>query len=266
MNPVKGIILDLDGTLCLGEEIIPTAPEAIASLRAMELPIVFLSNTIDTPTQYAARLSRFGINTDPEDILQASSILIRYLKKEMPNAIVFAIGEAPLLEMLAEHFELSEDPGKIDVVVASFDRDFDYRKLTIGFKALKRGARFLATNVDATCPLPEGELPDAGVVVAALETCTGMKLELNVGKPSSLMLEAALDRISLNAADIILVGDRLETDILMGIHAGVRTVLVLTGVTQRADLRQSENQPDVVLESIAELPGWIQSIKNKGGS
>ena len=160
------------------------------------------------------------------------------------------------------HFKLSEDPALIDVVVASFDRGFDYHKLTIGFQALKRGARFLATNMDATFPLPEGELPDAAAVIAALEACSKRQLELNVGKPSPLMLEAAMERLDLEAADLLLVGDRLETDILMGINAGIRTVLVLTGASQRTDLEQSQLKPDAVLDSIAELPGWIRSLMN----
>jgi len=262
MNPIKGLILDLDGTVCRGEEVIPSAPQAIAAMRAMGMRIIFLSNTIDSQIQYAARLERFGIDILPEDIIQAPLVLIRYLENEMPQATIFAIGEAPLLEALGEHFKLSEDPALIDVVVASFDRGFDYHKLTIGFQALKRGARFLATNVDATFPLPEGELPDAAAVIAALEACSKRQLELNVGKPSPLMLEAAMERLDLEAADLLLVGDRLETDILMGINAGIRTVLVLTGASQRTDLEQSQLKPDAVLDSIAELPGWIRSLMN----
>lgn len=260
MKPIKGVVLDLDGTICRGEQAIPGAAGAVNSLRSMGLSIVFLSNTIDTPLQYAARLQGMGIPADPADIVQASQALIRYLKREIPEAVIYAIGEEPLLEALREHFDLSEDPERIDVVIASFDRGFNYHKLTVGFKALKRGSRFLATNMDATCPLPQGELPDAAAIIAALEACTGRKLELNLGKPSPLMLEAAMQRLGEHAQETILVGDRLETDILMGAKAGMRTVLVLSGVTQPADIEDSAIKPDVVLASIAELPAWIRSI------
>lgn len=254
MKALQGIIIDLDGTVCRGEEIIPGAPKAIEALRRRGIHIVFVSNTIDSPSTYASRLTRHKVLTNPEDIIQTAIVLRHYLLREIPNATVFVIGEEPLLEELRPWFKLSEDPKEIDVVVASFDRGFNYHKLNIGFQALKRGARFLATNIDATCPLPEGEIPDAAPVIAALEACTGRKLDLNIGKPSTWMLEIALERLGLSTDQTLLVGDRVETDILMGKRAGMVTVLVLTGVTRRKDLDHSPVQPDYILESIVDLP------------
>jgi NagD protein len=177
----------------------------------------------------------------------------------MPGATVFAIGERPLLEELAASFRLSEDPDEIEVVVASFDRTFDYHKLNIGFQALRRGARFWATNADATCPVAGGEIPDAGAVIGALEGCSKRKVEVVVGKPSPIIVEVALERLGLPASECLMVGDRVETDTLMGHRAGMITALVLTGVTRRADLAHAPAQPDYVLESIAEVPKLLLS-------
>ena len=150
------------------------------------------------------------------------------------------------------------------MVIASFDRTFDYRKLNIGFQALRRGARFLATNADATCPVAGGEIPDAGAVIGALEGCSKRQVELVVGKPSPHIIEAALEQLDRPASHCLMVGDRLETDILMGQRAGMATALVLTGVTRREDLTHAPLQPDYVLDSIAELPGLLEGdVKGK---
>jgi HAD superfamily hydrolase (TIGR01450 family) len=178
----------------------------------------------------------------------------------MPGVVVYPVGEPPLLEELtAAGFRLSEDPDEIDVVIASFDRTFDYRKLNIAFQALRRGARFFATNADATCPVEGGEIPDAAAVIGALEGCSKRKLELVVGKPSPLIVEVALEGLGRRAHECLMVGDRVETDILMGQRAGMTTILVLTGVTRREDLAHAPVQPDHVLENIAGIPRLFTS-------
>ena len=254
MSRPPGIILDLDGTIYRGERAIPGAAEAVERLRRRACPIVFVTNALQSRAEHAVKLARFGIPADPDEIINAPAALTYYLCRHMPEATVFALGEPPLLEELAAHFRLSTDPDEIDVVVASFDPAFDYRKLYIAFQALRRGARFLATNADATCPVAEGELPDAGAVIGALEGCTGRKVELVVGKPSPIIVEMALERLGRSAHECIIVGDNLESDIVMGHRAGMTTVLVLTGVTRREALAQAVVQPDYVLESIAEVP------------
>jgi len=171
--------------------------------------MVFVSNKpLQSRTDYAAKLTRLGVPTQPDDVINSSLVLTRYLGREMPGATVFAIGEPSLLEELAAGFRLSEDPDEIEVVIASFDRTFDYRKLNIGFQALRRGARFFATNADATCPIAGGEIPDAAAVIGALEGCSKRKVELVVGKPSPLIVEVALERLGLPAGECLMVGDR----------------------------------------------------------
>lgn len=256
MRHYQGYIFDLDGTIYLGDKIIPHAPETIADLRQRGYGVVFLSNKpLEQRQSYADKLTRLGIPTSPDDVINSSLALARYLTREMPGATVYAIGEPPLLEELtAAGLRLSEKPAEIEAVIASFDRTFDYRKLDIGFQALRRGARFLATNADRTCPVNGGEIPDAAAMIGALEGCSGRKVELVVGKPSLLIMEMVLAQLQLPADACLMVGDRLETDILMGHRAGVDTALVLTGITKRDALSDSSIQPDYILDSIANLP------------
>ena len=255
MKYYQGYIFDLDGTIYLGEEIIPHAPESIAKLRQRGSRVLFLSNKpLEQRQTYAKKLTQMGIPASPDDVINSSLALARYLTQEMPGATVFAIGEPPLLkELTTAGFHLSENPSEIEAVIASFDRTFDYRKLDIGFQALRRGARFLATNADRTCPVNGGEIPDAAAMIGALEGCSGRKVELVVGKPSLLIMEMVLAQLQLPADACLMVGDRLETDILMGHRAGVDTALVLTGITKRDALLDSSIQPDYVLDSIADL-------------
>lgn len=259
MLDYRGYIFDLDGTVYRGENAIPGAPETIAELRRRGCGVVFLSNKPLQPRQvYAEKLTRLGIPTSTDEVINSSLVLAQYLVREMAGTTLFVIGEAPLLdELAAAGLSLSERSEEIEVVVASFDRTFDYRKLNIGFQALRLGARFFATNADRTCPVEGGEIPDAAAVIGALEGCSGRKVELVAGKPSSLIVEVAIERLGLPADACLMVGDRLETDILMGKRAGMSTALVLSGVTRREDLAHSPVVPDYTLESIADITGPI---------
>jgi len=258
VGKLTGIILDLDGTVYRGGQLISGAREAIAELRRQGYSLVFTTNALESPAWYAARLTELGIPAVSDDVITAPLVMMRYLNRHMPGANVFAIGDPPLLDVLRTGFRLSDDPEKIDAVVVSCDQTFDSYKLNIGFQALRRGARFLAVNADATCPIPGGELPDAGAVIGALEGCSKRRVEMVAGKPSALMMEAILERLRCSAGECLLVGDGLETDILMGYRASMLTALVLTGVTGPADLAHAPVQPDYVLGSIAEVP-WLLS-------
>jgi len=252
---LQGIISDLDGTIYRGEKAIPGAPEVIRRVREKGIKVVFISNKpLERREAYAEKLTQLGIPTRPEEVVNSSLVMARYLAREMPGAVVFVIGEQPLLEELAAAgMRFSENPSEIEAVIASFDRTFDYRKLNIAFQALKRGARFLATNADASCPVEGGEIPDAGAVIGALKGCTGRDVELVVGKPSTLMVQTALEMLGLPPEQCLIVGDRLETDILMGKQAGLVTALVLTGVTDAQTLAKSPIKPDYILGSIHDL-------------
>ena len=193
----KGVILDLDGTVYRGDRLIPGSRQTIEWLLANDCPVVYISNKpLNSRADYAAKLTRLGIPTHPEQVLHSSWALVRYLQEAMPEATIYAIGEEPLLNEISGSFQLSQDLEKIDAVVASFDRQLDYQKLNIAFQAIKRGARFLATNADITCPVEGGEVPDAGAVIAYLETCSGKKVEAVAGKPSPLIVEMGLKKLA----------------------------------------------------------------------
>jgi HAD superfamily hydrolase (TIGR01457 family) len=256
---LKGFIFDLDGTIYLSERLVPGADRVIRLLRETGRKVCFLSNkALQTRENYAAKLTRLGIPTTPEEVINSSFVMIRYLAGRAPGARVFAIGETPFVEELQRAgFTICEDPARIEWVIASFDRTFDYRKLYIAYQAIKRGAHFVATNPDRTCPIEGGELPDCAGVIAHLEAVTLRKVEVIVGKPSPFTIEAILEILGLPAAECILVGDRIETDIRMGRESGMKTALVMTGVTDEETLRASPFQPDYVFKSIAELPAIL---------
>ncbi len=250
-----GYIFDLDGTIYLSERLIPGAREVVEKLKGLSKKIVFLSNKpLQTREDYAAKLTRLGIPTTPEEVINSSRVMARWLAENSPGATIYVIGEPSLLEeMTREGFHISEKPEEIQYVIASFDRTFDYRKLNIALQAIKRGASFVATNPDRTCPIDGGEIPDCAAMIGAVEGATGKKVETIVGKPSDIMIRVAVKTMGLRPQECILIGDRLETDIFMGKKAGMATALVLTGVTKRDGLKQSNIQPDYVWESVAEI-------------
>lgn len=248
----RAYIFDQDGTLYLGDRVLPGAVETVAILRASGSRTIFLSNNpTKTRNQYAVKLTALGIPTGIEDIINSSFVMVQWLKANTPHARLFIVGEDPLIgELRSAGFTLSENAREIEVVVASFDRSFDYRKLQIAFDAIKHGARLVATNPDRFCPTLSGGEPDCAAVIAAIEACTGVKCDPIVGKPSPIMVKTVMDLLELPPSDCIMVGDRLETDIRMGMEAGMDTCLVLTGDATRESLAASGLNPTYVLESI----------------
>ena len=256
----RGFLLDLDGTVYRGERLIPGADRVVARLRAAGCRVVFLSNKpIDSRETYAAKLTDLGIPTEVEDVINSSLVMARYLAQRTPGAKVIAIGEPPLLQELTRAgLRITEDANGARWVVIAFDRTFDYQKLNLALQASRHGAQLVATNPDQTCPVEGGEIPDCGAIIGAIEGCTGQRVETVVGKPSPIMLSAALDRVDLAATACLLVGDRPETDVQMGIAAGVDTALVLTGVTQAGTEPTDDRlRPTYVLDSITELERFL---------
>ena len=256
----RGYIFDLDGTIYLGNDLLPGAHRLVTELRARGCRTVFLSNNpTRDPAMYAQKLSRMGLETPVTDILNTVVTMTAWLRHHKPGARVFVIGEAPLRAAIEQAgFELTEDPSRIDVVVASYDRGFDYRKLQVAFDALWRYRRavLVTTNPDAYCPFPGGRgEPDSAAIVAAIEACAGVQCSANVGKPDRIMIETVLRILGLPAAECIVVGDRLYTDIAMAVDGGMDSALVLTGETTPAMLEQAPaaHRPTHVLHRIDDL-------------
>lgn len=253
--PYRGFIVDLDGTVYRGERLLPGAKAAVAALRDAGRRVCFLSNKpIASRADYAAKLTRLGVPTDVDEVINSSYVLARYLAREAPGARCFVIGEPPLVAELERAGLAPVDGPEVDWVVVAFDRTFAYRKLEIALRAVTRhGARLIGTNPDRTCPTEDGEIPDAAGMIGAVEGVTGRRVDPIVGKPSPITLRVALERLGLPAADCAVVGDRLETDIAMGKAAGLATVLVLTGITAPGDPAIARWRPDHVLASLEDL-------------
>jgi HAD superfamily hydrolase (TIGR01450 family) len=255
-----GYLFDLDGTLYLGDELLPGAKRLIDGLRERGRRVLFLSNNpTKDPVMYAEKLTRLGIPATPHDVVNPLVTLAAWLRAEAPGARVFVIGSDPLQRAVIEAgCEPCEDPELIDVVVASYDTSFDYRKLQIAFDTLwlHRRARLVTTNPDAYCPMPGGRgEPDAAAIVAAIEACTGAQCEVNLGKPDPVMARTALTVLGLAPQDCVMVGDRLYTDVAMALDAGLDAALVLTGESTQdmVDELPSHRRPQYVLERVDDL-------------
>jgi len=254
----KGYIFDLDGTVYLSERLIPRADEVVAGLRRQGGRVAFLSNkAIQTRETYAAKLNRLGIPVRTDDVINSSLVTARCLAQEAPSARIYVVGERSLVEELQRAgLRPAADPLRTDFVILSFDRTFHYGKLHFAYIAVMHGARIWATNADRTCPFEEGQVPDAASVIGAVEACTGAKVERVLGKPSPDIMRVAAEQMGVPLAECIMVGDRLETDMVMGRAAGAATALVLTGVTTHEALAASDVRPDFVLDSVADMLEW----------
>lgn len=262
MRTYQTYLFDLDGTIYLGDELLPGASQTISRLKETGAAIRYVTNN---PTRlasdYARKLTSLGITTAAEEVITSVTATTRWLKSNAPSARVFAIGEAPLIQALSDAgIRLSDDPAEIDIVLASFDRTFTYEKLQIAFDALwfHRRAVLLATNPDKYCPYPGGRgEPDAAAIVAAIEASTGVRVEETFGKPGPLLARMALNSIPrpVEVGQCVMVGDRLHTDIAMGKNAGMDTALVLTGDSTREEVEESGTEPTWVIDTLAELLG-----------
>lgn len=256
--PYHGYLFDLDGTIYLGERLIPGAGEALARLKDRGARVIYMTNKpLYSPDDYAHKLSRLGIPARPDEVLTSSLALASHMALHCPAARVLLVGEGQVAhDLKAAGCRLVEEPAEAEVVVLAWDRGFTYGKLDAAMQALRAGAHFLATNPDVACPMGEGRfVPDCGALIAALAACSGRAPDFVAGKPNPGMAEAALQRLELRPQDCLLVGDRLMTDIVCGRRAGVTTALVMTGVTDAAGLAAAseEARPDYVLDSVANL-------------
>ncbi|CAH0117628.1 HAD-IIA family hydrolase [Paenibacillus sp. CECT 9249] len=255
MDHFSGYIFDLDGTIYLGDHAIDGAVETIRRLQQSGKKLLFLTNkTIDSRENYVTKLNKMGINVTLDNLLNPTVVTIHYLQDNYNNAKVYVIGE----DMIKEEFKrngirFASTPEDTDIVVLSWDRQFHYDHLNFAYQAIKRGAIPIATNPDRTCPVPEGDVPDCGGMIGAVEGTTGKRVETIIGKPSVLMALTALDILQLEAKDCLMVGDRIETDVLMGKQAGMNTALVMTGVTQHEDVASAAVKPDYILDTVFDI-------------
>jgi 4-nitrophenyl phosphatase len=248
----KSLIIDLDGVLYRGNEPIEGAREFIALLQREEIPFLLLTNnSTRTPGRYVEKLAKMGIVVGESDVLTSAQATALYLERiAPPGARVYAIGEEGLRAALGEKYILTED--KADFVVVDMDSELTYEKLRVATLLIRGGAGFIATNPDKTLPTEEGLIPGNGAILAALEAATGVA-PFVVGKPEPAIFDLALARMGVGKEGAVVIGDRLETDILGGWRAGLITILVLSGATSRQELENSPVKPDLVFEDVRQL-------------
>lgn len=250
-----GLLVDLDGVVWIGREPIPGSAEALAALLAQGKEICFVTNNPTRPPErYAERLREMGVEVGPERIVTAGMVVARLAGEAAGGGGAFVIGAEPLKEMVAGAGPklLEGEAGRsADVVVVSGHRGFDYEELLTAKQALDGGAALLATSHDPTMPMPGGDWPGTGAVLAAVETASGREATIG-GKPERHLFELALEAIGCPER-VAMVGDRIASDIDGGRAAGLATVLVLTGASTRADAEAGTPPPDHVVENLAAL-------------
>lgn len=253
-------VFDLDGTIYLGDELLPGAKRLIDTLRAQNIPVRFLSNNpTKDPQMYVEKLAGLGIDAPIGDIANTVVTMTRWLLAHHPEATVFPIAEQPLIDALAQAgIAMSDDPEQIDIVIASYDRGFNYKKLQIAFDAIwyHKRAFLVGTNPDKYCPFPGGRgEPDCAAIIAAIEACTGTTCQLTVGKPNPITIHESLSGLDIPLERCVMVGDRLHTDIKMAVDTGMKSALVLTGDSNLADVAACDpaDRPTWIIEQIDHL-------------
>ncbi len=257
---VKAVLLDLDGTIYKGKTAIPGANETMEKLRSSGIKLFFVTNAATrSRVGVAEKLAGMGIRAEEEEMYCTTYATARYITKNHPGKTVFCIGEQGMKDEFGKHGITVVEDDSAGIVVVGLDRTIDYKKLSIGYRAIGKGAEFIGTNGDVVYPVEDGFLPGAGALVAAVESCTGKKPFI-IGKPESYFAELINEEKKLDKSEMIIVGDRLDTDIRFGNNTGIKSVLVLTGVTKREDIEKSKDKPDYVIESINELPSILEGL------
>jgi NagD protein len=247
-----GFLIDMDGVIYRGKQLIPGADRFIITLVDRDIPFAFLTNNSQrTRRDVALKLRRMGIPADESHIFTCAMATARFLADQKPGGTAFVIGEGGLLQALHKNgYTIVED--EPDYVVVGEGRTFNMEIVEHAVRLILRGSKLVATNIDPNCPTAHGLRPGCGAIVAMLEAATGLKA-FSVGKPSPVMMRAARKELGLATDETIMIGDTMETDILGGVEMGYRTVLVLSGSTRRDDLARYAYRPDLVIDSIAEM-------------
>jgi NagD protein len=248
----RGFLIDMDGVLYRSSQLIPGAVEFIRLLQRWEIPFLFLTNNSQrTRRDVATKLSRMGMPVGEDHIFTCSMATARFLARQKPGGTAYVIGEGGLLTALHQNGYSVVDKSP-DYVVVGEGRTLSFENLELAVQMVLDGAKLIATNLDPNCPTNTGTRPGCGAIVSLIEAATGIKA-FSVGKPSPVMMRSARKELGMASSETIMIGDTMETDIVGGVQMGYRTILVLTGGTQVEDLPKYAYQPDIVVDSIADL-------------
>lgn len=256
MKAYKAYLIDLDGTMYRGKDRIEEASDFVKALQKKKVNYRFVTNnSSQRPEQIVEKLLRFDIPASKEQVMTSSLAAASYISQQQPGASVYFIGEEGLEYALKEAGLTITDKNP-DFVVVGIDRSISYEKLAQACLAVRAGAKFYSTNSDIAIPTERGLLPGNGSLTSVIEVSTGVKPKY-IGKPESIIMEQALKDVNVAKEEALMVGDNYHTDILAGIRAGVDTLMVFTGVTQKAEMPAFADQPTYKIDSLEE---WIKYI------
>lgn len=255
---ILSYLTDMDGVLVHEDHMVPGADEFLAELRAEEIPfLVLTNNSIRTPRDLQARLRQTGLEIPGHSIWTSALATASFLNEQRPGGTAYVVGESGLTTALHEiGYVLTEvDP---DYVVLGETRTYSFEAITTAIRLVERGARFIATNPDPTGPSRDGVLPATGSVAALITRATGRD-PYYIGKPNPLMMRSALRRIDAHSQTSVMIGDRMDTDVISGMEAGMRTILVTSGISTKISVEQYPYRPTTVLSSVADLLGRVRN-------
>ena len=259
-RPVRTWLTDMDGVLVREEDPIPGAKEFIAALREHGIPfLVLTNNSIFTPRDLRQRLLRSsGIDVPEESIWTSALATAQFLDDQRPCGTAYVVGEAGLTAAVHDigYVMTDQDP---DYVVLGETRTYSFEAITRAIRLINAGARFIATNPDPSGPSAQGMLPATGSVAALISTATG-RAPYFIGKPNPLMMRSALNRLEAHSETTVMIGDRMDTDIISGLEAGMRTILVATGATERRDVQNFPYRPTQIVDSIADVVPLVSQL------
>ncbi len=247
-----GYLIDMDGVIYRGAELIPGADDFINRLRTRQIPFLFLTNNSQrTRRDIATKLQRMGFDIEESHVFTCAMATAQFLAAQKPNGTAYVIGEGGLLQALHTngYSIVDHDP---DYVVVGEGRTLTFEILENAVQMVINGAKLVATNLDPNCPTQNGIRPGCGAITAMIESATNTKA-FSVGKPSPVMMRAARKALALRSSEVTMIGDTMETDILGGVQMGYHTILVLSGGAAKDDLKNFAYQPDIVVNSVADL-------------
>lgn len=257
MPPVSAWLSDMDGVLVKENRALPGATDFLAALEKTGTPfLVLTNNSIFTNRDLSARLANSGLNVPEERIWTSANATAAFLSQQSPRSSAFVIGEAGLTTALhgAGYVMTDQNP---EYVVLGETRSYDFNAITRAIRLIERGAKFIATNPDVTGPSDEGTLPATGSIAAMIQAATG-KSPYFIGKPNPVMIRAGLNKIGAHSETAAMVGDRMDTDVLAGVEAGLRTFLVLSGSTSRDEVEQFPFRPFGIHNGIGDLVQYVK--------
>jgi HAD superfamily hydrolase (TIGR01457 family) len=249
MENISGFMIDMDGTVYKGGNVIKGAPEFIERLKAKKIPFVFLTNNSSSDRKhYHKKLIKMGFGVSIDNILTSTIATITYIKKYHPERTVYPLGTPGFVNEIIE-LGLTVTDTDPDIVLLSFDTTITYEKINNAYQFLKKGAKFIATHPDDLCPTEDGYDIDIGPFIRMLESMTNVKATV-IGKPNTLMVKMAAETMNVPLENMVMIGDRIYTDIKMASDAGIRSIMVLTGEAREKDLDGIETRPTLVVDSV----------------